>query len=613
MKNNFHMRNLFCIAACVFLCLAGCSSKEPDTPGTDTYEEPDPNEGLVMPAPTPLENGVLYVYTLQRPAGTIDAYDEALAAACIQGLLNRSGVHLYIHSHPDETMTRHWLDLFGSDGWLSSYRQVEVPDFDALMLLGLNAVKGCAIWDTAVPASVNVATVAAGVEDLIVFSPSMAAQYRRKYGIPVVRDFRGMFTGKESGSAKNDAYRWAVDEYLSKGLCSTHLMCLYEDSYLTRKSGDLSYVVTRDWAVCNKAFVYDLSPWGDEAPQDDKKQRKGLDKETYTLILKAQLEQSAGSCMTEVAGFFSFRKYSNQPGYTSIHGDVATEWENVALISPYNCYQNTVAGNCYNMSVHSKAPVGPQTQGRPVISGTPKNGKTYIAFLMADFDSATPLYEYMVGKHIWDDPERGNLPVLWGINPNLGETYPDIMEYLYRTRTDADWFGADASCAGYTNPTLIPEDQLPLFVEHNKKFYSQWDMSLSPMVLDKKYATDAVEKAFSQFSPDGYATILADGQYRRNHVTNGMPVTKLYNETCNLGGDPGGCAAAMSEVIANRTETSVPGFYIFRIIWVGPSKVLEAVKLLRQQRPGLDIEVLDPYTFFNYLGQSVPESDHKNL
>ena len=607
-------KSLLTLGLLILLSL-GCVEKDPKdqdsiAPSPGPVEETD----LVKVDPKPIEEGVLYVYTPQRPVGTLDAYDESLAVACIQGLLNRNGVHLYVQSQAGTGVTRFWLDLFSKDGWLKDYRLVEVASFDELLLLGLNVIKGCAIWDTAVPATVNAATTAAGVEDLIVFSPSMAKVYQRKYGIPIRRDFRGVFTGSETGSAKNDVYRWAVREYLDKGFCSPHLMCLYEDSFFTRKGGDVSYVVTRDWAVKNKAFTYDLSPWGDEAPQDDKGQTVGLDLETYKLILQAERRQSAGTQMTEIAGFFSFKKYSNQPGYASKHGDVATEWETVALISPYNCYQNTVAHACYNMSVHSQAPVGQVKQGRPAVSGSPQRGKTYIAILLADYDSATPLYDFMIGQGIWTDPHRGELPVLWGINPNLSETYPDIMQYLYQTKTDNDWFAADASCAGYFNPNFIPEESLPLFVEHNKKFYEQWDMSLSPMVLDHKAATDAVEKAYSQFSPDGYATILEnDSQYRKNHVTNGMPITRLYNNTCNHGKDPNSCANAMSSVLPNREATAAPGFYLFRVIWTGPGNVIEAINLLKSRRGALDIEVLDPYTFFDYLKQSIPASDHKEI
>ncbi|MDR2774348.1 MAG: hypothetical protein LBC19_06335, partial [Tannerella sp.] len=435
----------------------------------------------------------------------------------------------------------------------------------------------------------------------IVLSPEMAGTYAEKWNLPVIKDFRGQFTGNETGSKKNDAYRWAVREFIEKGRCNPHWLCLYEDAYMTRYKGDVSYVVTRDWAVYNRAFVYDLSPWGDETPLDDPQQPTGADLQTYKLMLEANMKQTGGKQMTEVAGFFSFAKYSNIEGYPGKHDPVPTEWETVYLISPYNCYQNTVAHNCYNQSVHSQAPTVNMKQGRPE-TREPQNGKTYLCILMADYDSATPLYDFMPAN--WDDAERGEMPLLWGINPNLSETYPDIMQYLYRTKTENDFFAADASAAGYMNPNRIDPTYLPLFVEHNKTFYGQWDMSLSPMVLDWDEPTDAVKDAFLQFSPDGYATIVMDlhntgGKLPQPHVWKGMPVMELINNACNF---------STAEETARIMSSDIPAsqdnqlrYYFFRIVWTNPSRVIDAVNRLKLLRPELDIEVVDPYNFFRFF------------
>ena len=358
----------------------------------------------------------------------------------------------------------------------------------------------------------------------------MAERYLRKWNLSVIRDLRGMFTGAETGSSKNDAYRWAIREYLSKRLCSGHLLCSYEDPYFTRIKGDAGYVVTRDWAIKNRAFVFDLSPWGDEVPKDDPAQKKGTDLETYKMILVEILKQNAGKQMTELAGFFSFPKYSNIPGYESKHEPVPTEWETVYLISPYNCYQNTVASSCYNQSFHCHAQVDTLKQHRPA-SAKKAEDKTYVCILMADYDSSTPLYDFMPVH--WSDTLRGTIPLLWGINPNLAETYPDIIEYLYSTKSGNDYFGADASAAGYMNPNRIDIKYLPLFIDHNRKFYKQLDLTLSPMVLDWDEPTSDVKDAFTEFSPDGFATIVLD-----LHNTGGKaPCTSCMEGNAGYGTD----------------------------------------------------------------------------
>ncbi len=540
----------------------------------------------------------LYVYSL-KGADTQTSYDEAMAVACIQGVMNRKKTVLYVKSRsfkrPD-----YWIEKFSSGGWLSHMEQTPVSSLDELVAVAGSRMKGVIIWDPSVPATINLATTLAGLEDGIVLSPDMAEKYQKKWNLPVIKDFRGQFTGAETGSKKNDAYRWAIREYIETGRCNSHWLCLYEDSYMTRYKGDVSYVVTRDWPVYNRAFVYDLSPWGDEVPLDDPGQALGLDLQTYKLMLEANMKQTNGNQMTEVAGFFSFAKYSNIPGYPGKHDPVPTEWETVYLISPFNCYQNTVAHNCYNQSIHSQAPVMNMKQGRPKLQ-EPQEGKTYICILMADYDSATPLYDFMPTH--WDDPTRGTMPFVWGINPNLSESYPDIMQYLYNSKTENDFFAADASCAGYMNPNRIKPDYLPLFIEHNKKFYKQWDMSISPMVLDWDEPTNAVKDAFLQFSPDGFATIVIDfhdagGKLPEPHVWKGMPVMELINSANHF--PPEETAKIMSEEIPSPQD-GLPKYYFFRIVWTSPHKVIQAIDRLKLLRPELDIEVVDPYNFFHFF------------
>ena len=542
-------------------------------------------------APLPLP---IYTYTLSLN-GTVESYDEAMAVACLQGIINRESPLVFTNYTASMRPARpdYWLDIMMSeDRWLSGREIIALANIDSLFALARGKVQGAVIWDPDVPASMNVATTIAGIEDGIVFSPEYAEKYLAKWELPVIKDLRGMFTGSETGSKKNDAYRWAIREYLSKGLCSDHLLCLYEDPFSTRDRGDIGYVVTRDWAVMNRSFVYDLSPWGDEAPEDDPDQVLGTDLETYHMMLAEILNQTAGEQMTEVAGFFSFSKYSNIPGHPGAHEPVPTEWETVYLISPYNCYQNTVASSCYNQSLHSQAPSPMLKQHRPSVE-TPLE---------------TPLYDFLV--KFWNDNKRGDIPLLWGINPNLVETFPDIISYYYETHSENDYFAADASAAGYMNPNRIKEEYLPLFIEHNQKFYEQLDMTLSPMVLDWDEPSPEVKDAFTQFSPDGFATIVMDlhntgGKSPEPHVWKGMPVMNLLNPVNQI---------VNSEVSADIMSNAIPlkykcapTFYCFRIVWSSPFQVIDAIDILKEKRPELNIEVVDPYNFFRMFKEYYTE------
>jgi hypothetical protein len=552
------------------------------------------------------QKDVMYLYTLSGEA-TKAAYDEAVAVSCIQGIVNRGNPTLYVLSNPysctnpmkywdlSKTYSRpaYWLEIFSKDGeWLSGKKKNTITSLDALVKLAKKQVKGAVIWDPDVPATINVATTMAGVEDLIVLSPEIADKYLKVWKLPVIKDFRGMFTGTETGSKKNDAYRWAIREYVENGKCNPHRLFSKEDAATAREKGFLDDVVTRDWAVCNRSFVYDLSPWIDEA-LDDPEQPVGTDYETHKMLLSATMKQAKGEQMTEVAGFSYFFKYyfaEPKPKHIEVH----TEWEMIYLISPYNCYQNTLTEYSYNQSFHSQAPDPKLTQGRPAL-GTPKDGKTYICFLMADYDSSTPLYDFLPNH--WNDKTRGQIPLTWGIDPSLYEIYPDIIQYMYKTKSPNDFFAPDASAAGYMNPNRIDEANLPLFIRHNKKHYEKLDMSLSPMVLDWDEPSPAVKDAFTQFSPDGFATIVAGfhgpgGKQPVPHVWKGMPVTKLTmaKEFADL----------MSAKIPQSKGTK-PAYYIFRLVWKNPQEIIDMIDKLKQARPELDIEVVDPYNFFHYF------------
>ncbi|MBI3853645.1 MAG: hypothetical protein HY298_25655 [Verrucomicrobia bacterium] len=539
----------------------------------------------------------LYTYTLARDA-TPESYDEAMAVACLQGILNRKSPALYVLSR-NYARPQYWLDLLSKDGrWLEGRELKPVADLSALVQLAGKQLKGAIIWDPAVPATANVATTMAGVEDGVVLSPEYAARFLKQWQLPVLADLRGRFTGAETGSKKNDAYRWAIHEYLAKGRCSSQWLCLFEDSFSTRARGDIGYVVTRDWAVKNRAFVFDLSPWGDEKPQDDPEQRLGLDLETYKLLLTDTLRQSAGKHMTELTGFFAFSKYANMPDHKSAHEPVPTEWESVWLMSPFNCYQNTISSQCYNQSLHSQAPRAPLRQHRTARK-VPLEKKAYLCILMADYDSATPLYEFLPNH--WHNADRGKTPLAWGINPNLLETYPDLIAYFYSTATAADTFTADASAAGYMNPNRIRKKYLPLFMKHNRRFFREADMDIAPMVLDWDEPTPDVKDAFRKFAPNGFATIVIDfhnqgGKLPAPQVWKDMPVMELLNHACNFEGAEK-TAGRMARAIKDHGN-KIPGFYFFRIVWVNPTQISETLAALRQQRPDLDFEVLDPHTFF---------------
>ncbi|MCL6103484.1 MAG: hypothetical protein M1292_13525, partial [Bacteroidetes bacterium] len=151
------------------------------------------------------------------------------------------------------------------------------------------------------------------------------------------------------------------------------------------------------------------------------------------------------------------------------------------------------------------------------------------------------------------------------------------------------------------NPNRVKKEYLPLFIEHNQKFYGQLDMTLSPMVLDWDEPSADVKDAFTKFSPDGFATIVNDlhhtgGKKPEPQVWKGMPVMTLSGVGKFTSIEQ--AANVMSKSMLAKPGDK-PAFYIFRVVWKDPDQVINSIELLKKKRPELNIEVTDPYNFFN--------------
>jgi hypothetical protein len=80
-----------------------------------------------------------------------------------------------------------------------------------------------------------------------------------------------------------------------------------------------------------------------------------------------------------------------------------------------------------------------------------------------------------------------------------------------------------------------------------------------------------------------------------------MPVMELINDACNFAGTEQ-TADILSRAITARGNKA-PGFYFFRIVWANPTSISETLAALRRKRTDLNLEVLDPNTFFGLFKQ----------
>lgn len=70
-----------------------------------------------------------------------------------------------------------------------------------------------------------------------------------------------------------------------------------------------------------------------------------------------------------------------------------------------------------------------------------------------DYDSAAWLASQLP-LH-WSDPARGQVPLGWGLDPNLAARMPQVFPWVYGSLTANDTVITGDSGAGYLNPTNL--------------------------------------------------------------------------------------------------------------------------------------------------------------
>jgi hypothetical protein len=468
-----------------------------------------------------------------------------------------------------------------------------------------------------------VATTMAGVEAGIVMTASQYDTYAADLPSDVrVISLVGKFTGSETGSAKNDAYRWAIREYLAKGKCSTEYIFSLEDAF----GRNMRNTYARDLAVSKKAFVFDLSPMEDEAPKDDPTQKLGTDLETYMMILKALQTLRGTTKLTEVVGFFSAQKYcdlGNDDTWTSKYKGTQIEWKYAYLFTPYQCYWNPSAEYAMNITVHSSYEISEDLQqNRPEedIELVDTEDMVYMLIVMGDYDSIGSLYTKMTVN--WENRYRGKLPLAWSFNPNLIDHYPDIVEYFYKTATPNDYFVSNVGGAGWYNPSRVEdtEEQWEMWLAHHKKYFELTDMSVSPDMWDFQPFSAMAEKYITQYATTGAGTLISN-QLRLSSAPNANKPTiphvaangSVLDEISNRfdRNDPVNCAKEW-RIDINKRDNNREGHATFmscRCVWSTPEYLYLCITELQKLFPDKEIKVVDPYTYYRLLGESLQNNE----
>ena len=564
-----------------------------------------------------------FMYIFNLPKNGDDRYDISVMTATLQGIYNLTAEKKLYLMDSTVAASSNVLDIMSEDDrWLSSTDRVNLgSNIPRLLEIAKDAIKAVVIWDTELPCTVNIATTIAGVESGVVMTQTLYDTYKSSLNSDVnVISLVGKFDGSETGSAKNDAYRWAIREYLLAGKCSTDYIFSLEDAF----GRNMRNTYARDLAVSKKGFVFDLSPWQDEAPKDDPNQKLGTDRETYLMILEALQTLRGTTKLTEIVGFFSQQKYAkagNDETWESKYTGTHVEWEYAYLFTPYQCYWNPSAEYAMNMSLHSTHEADtPLLQNRPEeeINLVDTEDMIYMMIVMGDYDSVGSFYAKMVQN--WNNRFRGQIPLAWSFNPNIIDHYPDIVEYFYETATENDYFVSNVGGAGWYNPSRVEdtEEQWEMWLAHHLKYFNLTDMSVSPDMWDYDAFSPMAEKYITQYATTGAGTLIANplghsttgGKATVPHVAeNGSVIDEISNRFD--GTDPALCAKEWKIDIIKRDDSREghATFMSCRCVWSTPEYLIQCISELQKLFPDKEIKVVDPYTYYRLLGESLQRKD----
>ena len=520
----------------------------------------------------------LFEADLSDPAALRRLWDTSHAVASLQGIVNRHEPRLFTryNSEPDDF----WWNLMTAEGgWLHDRTIKSVDEIEELFSYFQDSIRGVAVYDERVPATSNIASSVAGVEDLacLRYDERPDSLYRRLVEggprLPVKlrllqQDGSLLFTGKggipgtdlpSTGSAKNDAYRWLIEKYIKTGRTNPNLVGYYIDSFWLNcyfaEEPQNHTLCNHDYVIANRGVVVDLNVWEDEAPVDEPDQIPGTDLDTLKQIFRACYDQSGGKSMIHVPGFvpwaFKYTTFQSEDWSSGgTHNEFKTEWRFTEILTSFNGYKDADAlsmSSLPNASFYRHYPlpeVIPQKSPRPSRESLIEQGildqegriipRYYYAHYQGDWDAAAWIY-WVMPKN-WTDPQRGAVPMTWPINPNLADRFPVGMHWLRQTATENYTFVAGDSGAGYVIPNLLTNrihsdlpSGVPAWEEHCRRYYQQWDLSATGFLIDGEAPpmTEESWDAYARFSPGGVG--VQKSKVPRG-VHHGMPYIRINRD-----------------------------------------------------------------------------------
>lgn len=335
--------------------------------------------------------------------------DRTLTLTSLQGIVNQTEPRIFL---VEGGFARLWLDWLVTRGDIDGVRYVPAAQTEALIEEFKDELRGQVVVDPRVPATLNLATMIAALDRLLITYPDYAEHYAERYGLPIVTDLRGLF------NRNGEAYRWALDNLWAR--LNHHALALLHP--------DVPH--PRDFIIQQKIWVW----WqGGTADSGGLANRLAELTVTYDVLKAAPVN-------IPVLGY----PWKGEGVGLGEHGGVD-------LLSRYGKFL-VPSDLARNLSVHAntRPPARAALQYEAPDSPSPSEpdpDKVYLTVIVSDGDNVQALLNYF--PRYFEEPEGRTAPVAWTISPAAWDLIPDVVDYYAARRLPGDAFIAAVSGIGY--------------------------------------------------------------------------------------------------------------------------------------------------------------------
>ncbi len=429
----------------------------------------------LLPTPVPAADAVVVMDLLKA------SDDERLVATTLQGLVNRQpSAELYLLLAEWDAF---WLDYMRSERW--NKEQVRLSLQEGLERYA-SRIKTIVVYDPALPASINIASMTAAVEDGIAVAPETPLGAWAA-SIPAA-DLRGRW------SSNAEAYGWALESLLPR--MNPGVLACYHPAACRHH--------LRDYLTQHKVFHFWATAAGPQA--DFAEERAVVEK-----IL------AATAPTIPVLGFW----YSGvDPGIDEYVGvGMAGEYGKITVVSDWATNLSFLGG----VSVDLNGAI--ERYAKRVVAAPPALDPEKVYLCVDIVESGdSPSYVQSRMHQVWRDAKRGAAPINWSLGPAILDLAPPVAHYYYQHAAPLDCLYMAISGAGYCHPyrdlfvkTPEPERAWSTYLDHTRRQATRMGAQAVGLYTDawKPYDRgkhDAVTRRFAEALPAVEQFILGMGR-----------------------------------------------------------------------------------------------------